>query len=206
MQSVADLLDSMENCTSMTTWTLLSFNPPYQNFQYFTDTPNPTGTYHIDNCSMVGFDNLGFLEPPPINCSNLPTCATGCGVDTSVVQGVSRRASCVTEWYIHSSILKIVCTIVVFIFWNVCRTLLLDGLVRIYWQQLVRGQGLNFYSTCNQNGQIDTDTEDQLAVAIKESDASYRRMGIIYVVMSMLLNIPYIVFCILLNVDIAYPY
>jgi len=102
--------------------------------------------------------------------------------------------------------LQTVCTVVVYIFWNVCRTLLLDGLVRIFWQNLVRGTGLNFYSTCNQQGQIDHDTEDQLAVAIKESDAAYKRKGILYVVMSFLLNIPYIVFCVLLNVDITYPY
>jgi len=204
--SVVELLDQMETCTSMATWTSLLGAPPNRDFNWYTESPNPTGTYHIVNCTMVGFDNLGFLEEPPINCTNLPTCGTQCGVDVSVVQGVSHRASCMTEWYIHSSILKAVCTVVVFIFWNICRTLLLDGLVRIYWKHLVRGSGLNFYSTCNQQGQIDTDTEDQLSVAIKQSDISFRRMGVIYIVMSFLLNIPYIVFCVLLNIDITYPY
>jgi hypothetical protein len=206
LQSVVDLLDNMEVCTAMTTWKQLEGPPTNHDFQYYTNLPNPTGTFNVPGCTMAGFDNLGYLEPPPINCTNLPTCGTQCGVDTSVVQGVSHRASCETEWYIHSSILKIVCTIVVFLFWNICRTLLLDGLVRIYWKHLVRGNGLNFYSTCNQQGQIDTDTEDQLAVAIKESDIAYRRWGVVYIVMSILLNIPYIVFCVLLNIDIAYPY
>lgn len=201
MLSVTDLLYKMEFCTLRATWSILA---PYD-FNYYTDVPNERAYAHIP-CSVAAFDALGTLEPPPINCTNLPTCGTECGVDTNVVQGVSHRASCETEWYLHSTILQGVCTVVVFIFWNVCRTLLLDGLVRIYWKHLVRGTGLNFYATCNNQGQIDTDTEDQLVVAIKESDASYRRMGIIYIVMSFLLNIPYIVFCVLLNIDITYPY
>jgi len=199
MQSVVTLLDQMEVCTSMNTWTQLP-NP----FVFYTNAPNPSGSFHVPGCSMAGFDALGALEPPPINCTALPTCATQCGVDTSVVQGVSHRASCETQYYIHTTILQTVCTVVVFVFWNICRTLLLDGLVRIYWKHLVQGTGLNFYATCNKEGRIDQDTEDQLAVAIKESDQSYKRMGVIYIVMSFLLNIPYIVFCILLNVNIAY--
>lgn len=200
LQTTVSLLDDMERCTLGTTWTQLT------PFVTYTNYPAPAEPWHIPNCSMAGFDALGFLEPPPINCTALPSCGTQCGVDVAVVQGVSRKASCQTEWYVHTTILQTVCTLVVFIFWNVCRTLLLDGLVRIYWRHLVRGSGLNFYSTCNRNGQIDNNTEDQLGVAIKQSDISFRRMGYFYIVMSFLLNIPYIVFCVLLNIDIAYPY
>ena len=198
---VANLLTDMELCTSDDTWTQLN-----ESFVFYTNWPNPTRPWHIVNCTLAGFDALGYLERPPINCTELPQCATQCGVDVALVQGVSRKASCQTEWYVHTTILQTVATIVVFLFWNICRTLLLDGLVLIYWKHLVRGSGLNFYSTCNRNGQIDTDTEDQLAVAIKQSDAASRKQGFFYVAMSVLLNIPYIVFCVLLNIDIAYPY
>jgi len=107
LQSVVDLLDNMENCTAMSTWTLLTGPPTNHDFNWYTNIPDPTGTWHIPGCTMAGFDALGYLEPPPINCTSLPTCGTQCGVDTSVVLGVSHRASCETEWYIHTTICKV---------------------------------------------------------------------------------------------------
>jgi len=205
MQSVVNLLDDMEQCTSMSTWGEL-VPVTGHDFNYYTQVPNPSGTWHIPGCSMQDLTNLGFLVPPPINCSLLPTCQTSCQVDQSVIQAASHKASCETEWYLHLTILKVVCTAIVFIFWMFCRHFLVEGLVRIFWRKLVQGSGLNFYGTCNKAGQIDTDTEDQLAVAIQESDVAYRRKGYIYVAMSILLNIPYIVFCSVLNIDITYPY
>jgi len=202
-QTTNALLENMQYCTNPASWDLLL---PGQSWPVVTGQTHPIGEWYIPGCSMADFYALGSLVPPPLNCTGLPACDAGCGVDASALQGISHQASCETEWYVHTTILQTVCTAVVFIFWHVCRILVVEGLVRIYWTKLKQGPGLNYYASCNKEGQIDRDTEDQLQVAIKESDAGYRRRGRIYVLLSILLNIPYIVFCVELNLNTQYPY
>jgi hypothetical protein len=193
----AKLQQQMKECTDPKSWSLAT--------KVFTDTSLQMGFIgdFEGGCKMEDFRNLGTLQKPRINCTELPACEPICKVDADSIAGNTRDAGCTSEWWFHATVLKGVCTAVVWLMWNVCRNLLVSGLVRLTWRHLMP-HGFAFLGSCNLVGEIEVDTEHELSTNIAIVTTKFERFGWVLIVAAVLLNVPYILLCYFLNLDIEY--
>lgn len=93
--------------------------------------------------------------------SKLPTCSTTCdGPHAAVIQTVSERCTCMTEWFFHASILYFSLAVAIYVSLNIARTMLVKGLVVLCWRDIWSERPLEMVASCSMDGKMLFDSED----------------------------------------------
>ena len=127
----------------------------------------PDGVTRFDPLQQVIFDascdvdlavSVDSLEDGVFDCLQLEECeiffndlADNSGRDQTLLFDYSRRAMCTAQWWFHSTVLSAVFSVVIWLFVNIFRFLLVAGLVRICWQWLNTGY-FTYLATCESDG------------------------------------------------------
>lgn len=152
--------------------------------------------------------HLGTLEldDQPLNCTaEIPLCSYDCpGPDAYLLKQSSSKSVCYGEYFLHSFILRIFCTVVVYIFWNLSRMLLMNGIVMLYWRALTP-KGFEYLGTCDRDGNVLEDSERELKETIPTVIKAFEHRARLTIVAAFAINIIYIVAVALLANAIAYP-
>lgn len=150
-------------------------------------------------CTPQSFTARGILIDPVLNCTSLPNCQPKCKYpDKNLLQEMAVKTGCTTEWYLHGTIFSVVSLIVVFLSWNISRLLLFMGITRLTWKALAP-KGFTFLASCSLEGEIEDDIEPKLADEIKVAITKYERYGKFFIIVAMVINIPYVIFALYLN-------
>jgi len=138
------------------------------------------------------------LEDGVFDCLQLQECtiffndlADNSGNDQTLLFDYSRRAMCTAQWWFHSTVLSAVFSVVIWLFVNIFRFLLVDGLVRICWQWVNRGY-FAYLATCDMDG-THTYNKADLADQVYALLGRIRTYGVGLVVMAVATQIPWIV-------------
>merc|ERR1712072_1327664 len=142
---------------------------------------------HLDNSS---------LEEGVFDCSELPECEIACddlsdenGIDHSVLYAYSRTAMCTAQWWFHSSVLRAVFIVAIWIFINMFRVLFLRGVIRLCWQFLNTGN-FTFLATCGVDG-VHTYKEENLANRVRSMLNRMRLAGALLVLLAVATQVPW---------------
>lgn len=56
------------------------------------------------------------------------------GPNEELIQGITLHAGCMLEWFFHAGWLTIFTILIIFVFMNASRVVLLTGLVKLSWR------------------------------------------------------------------------
>lgn len=86
-------------------------------------------------------DRLPLLSPHEaqngveLDCDTIPTCRMTCdGPNEKLMMIVVVHAGCMVEWLFHAGWLKGVATVIMFVFLNLSRAVIVGGIVRLNWR------------------------------------------------------------------------
>ena len=89
------------------------------------------------------------------DCTELPDCILSCndladenGIDSSELFSYARVAMCTAQWWIHSTLLRMVFTVAIWLFINLFRVVFLGGVIRLCWNYFNSGM-YTYLATCN---------------------------------------------------------
>lgn len=99
--------------------------PPW----HYADQVSPmSGAY--DDVVSVGTDAI-------FSCDPLPVCSISCnGPDDSIISSSAQMCSCSAEWYIHGSVIQVLLMCIIYLAMNASRSLITQGLAMLLWRQL----------------------------------------------------------------------
>ncbi|CAN0382440.1 unnamed protein product, partial [Hapterophycus canaliculatus] len=70
-----------------------------------------------------------------LDCDTIPTCRMTCaGPNEELLRLVTTHAGCMLEWYFHASTVKLAATLLMFLFLNISRAVLVSGIVKLNWR------------------------------------------------------------------------
>lgn len=70
-----------------------------------------------------------------LDCSTIPPCRMSCkGPSEELIWAVSTHTACMVEWLVHAGWLKGVTCLVMFLFMNVSRAVIVAGIVKCNWK------------------------------------------------------------------------
>lgn len=113
-----------------------------------------TGTYISKKfCDLKINDEKWQMEKNAIfNCSFLPECDITCpGPNKQKLRQITKECSCALEWFFHSHLLQGILSLLIFVLLNISRSLLVNGISRVFWKKLHPGI-FTVVATCNQDG------------------------------------------------------
>ena len=106
--------------------------------------------------SGLAVANSNTIEPDGFNCTALPSCKVTCsGPDPVFVRAVVKQCSCMSEWYINSTIFQVAIAVVVYAILQCSRTLFCSGLVMINFELLSAGGSFQVISECHRADDVD---------------------------------------------------
>lgn len=168
------------------------------------EKPDEKDDCYIDNIKTLP----ATLNNATINCGNndeIPICSYTCqGPDKSVLKQQSTEAVCFSEWWMHSFLLRYVCTLSVFIFWNLSRNIVFMGIVMVCWK-ILSPKGFEYLATCDREGNALENVELELQTVIPKTIGGFERRGKFYIAAGILINIIPIVLVYMLSTAIAFP-
>ncbi|CAN0503923.1 unnamed protein product, partial [Ectocarpus sp. 8 AP-2014] len=69
-----------------------------------------------------------------LDCDTIPTCRMTCvGPNEELLQAVTIHAGCMVEWFFHAGTVRVAATLLMFLFLNVSRIVLVGGVVKLNW-------------------------------------------------------------------------
>jgi len=149
-------------------------------------------------CAPSAIASNASLENAVFNCANLPECDMHCdelanddGKDVSGLRDVATGSACTAEWWAHAWVLKVVFVLIVYVFLNIFRALVIMGLCRLLWRQLNTGL-FAFLGTAYRSGEA-TYRKKDLADAIAKMEGSFFVMGAAMVGLAIFSQVPWIV-------------
>ena len=146
----------------------------------------PAQTTHKLRCQAV------LLFRPGSNCSASQACddlSDENGIDHSELYAYSRTAMCTAQWWFHSSVLRAVFIVAIWIFINMFRVLFLRGVIRLCWQFLNTGN-FTFLATCGVDG-VHTYKEENLANRVRSMLNRMRLTGALLVLLAVATQVPW---------------
>ena len=97
---------------------------------------------------------------------------------------------CTAQWWMHALVLKMVFSILIWMFVNIFRVVFIQGLVRMCWQCLNTGN-FTFLATATADG-VATFKEEDLADRIQEMLIRLRLSGFLLIVLACVAQVPWI--------------
>lgn len=91
-----------------------------------------------------------------MDCDTIPECQMTCaGPNEELMRAVILHAGCTVEWLLHAGWLKGVATVVMFVFMNMSRVVLVGAIVKLNWRcEKTKRWALKSYSSlclCTKN-------------------------------------------------------
>jgi len=168
----------------------------------------PGNVYWDDLATPCGPNDLiaTNLTDMIFNCSNVALCTqfsvcTNSVDKDSLAQG-AWKASCDTEKLLIIGVTNAAMSILIYILWNLGRVLLVMGLGRLLWRNLVP-HGFNYVATCSSDGKIERDTEKEVAAKLKSVIASFERMGAILIFAALFIQLFWLIPIVFFATEIA---
>lgn len=134
------------------------------------------------------------LEDGTFDCRKLPECEVRCddltsneGVDGSAAEelyALARSAMCTTQHWLHSIVVRNIFVIIIWIFINIGRIILMMGVVRLSWDHLNSGY-FAFLATCKHDGTHTYDPEE-LAEKVRKMLMNMKTVGVALVIIALL--------------------
>lgn len=91
----------------------------------------PSLPYSPDYDDNDGLEKDGIA----LDCDQIPTCRMSCaGPNEELLRIVTTHAGCMVEWYFHASTVKLGATLLMFLFLNISRVVLVGGIVKLNWR------------------------------------------------------------------------
>merc|ERR1712224_450128 len=100
-------------------------------------------------------------------------------------------ASCTAENYAHALILQMVFSVIIFIFINIARAILINGIVRVMWQWLNTGY-FTYLATCTRRG-VHTYDEAVLADRVEAMFSKMILIGFAMIAFAIMMQVPWII-------------
>jgi hypothetical protein len=160
------------------------------NYRHAHPKPDMAGVY---NCSAVG------AGCPPIRTSNDENQACP-GPNKARLQGEVFNAACTSEWWVHANLFSAFMVTSTYVLLNISRLLFMRAVVRCFWRHLVSGP-FSFLASCTDRGEIIypervTEKGDSMRVAIHEALKlrlkTWTRWGYLLLLVSIVLNVPWV--------------
>jgi len=171
----------------------LPFN--YPGYDFDSAVPCPADAMNAYNLTNMVF-----------NCSHVALCESFdlCtqAIDRPTLNHGAWKASCDSEHLVLVGITKAGMSIVVYIFWNIGRILLVMGLGRLLWRNLVP-HGFNYIATCSTDGKIDRDTEKEVAEKLKSIISVFERWGLVYIGLAIFLQLCWLIPLVVFSTQVA---
>jgi hypothetical protein len=147
------------------------------------------------NCDVMLSNET--LEEGTFDCTQMSPCTVPCndladesGVDNSDLRAIARTAMCTVQWWFHSMVLRFIFSVFIWVFLNLFRRLLMEGLVRCCWQYLNSGK-FTILATANADG-VTTFKEQDVSDKIYDLISSMRMRGALLILVALLTQIPWI--------------
>jgi len=206
-----DVLSLIEKCIDPSIWKdsdVLRSSPgaaPIEIYQELTKFAEFTDLSITNECKLAKLEEYE-LDNSTLNCSeSVRTCSYGCpGPHKYTLKQASSKSVCYGEFFLHSFILRIFCTVLVYIFWNISRMMLMSGIVMLHWRPLTP-KGFEYLGTCDRDGNLLEDSERELKETIPKVIKAFERKARLTIVAAVAINLVYIVALATLANEIAYP-
>jgi len=179
------------------TQTPLPFNyvGPNKTYDYDSAVPCPGNAMLMFNLTDMVF-----------NCSEVALCTQfslcTAAIDKPALVHGAWKASCDSEHLVLVGVTKAGMSIVVYVFWNIGRVLLVMGMGRLLWRHLVP-HGFNYIASCSTDGKIDRDTEKEVAVKLAETIKNFERFGAIYIGVAIGIQLLWLIPLVIFSSDVA---
>eukprot|EP00903_Cladosiphon_okamuranus_P008866 g8489.t1 len=107
-----------------------------------------------------------------LDCDTIPACRMTCaGPNEELLRVVTVHAGCMMEWMFHAGAARMAATLLMFVFLNVSRVVLVGGFVKLNWRHLHPGV-FTFKGTCTRAGELIVKNPEQKADKSRESVAA----------------------------------
>jgi len=143
-----------------------------------SSSPVPLSLMQSPDAHQSGIGKLDASQSPEVNIMQL--------------KSMSAEAACHTEWFIHSNIIRILFTILVYVCFNASRGLLIFGLRCALAEQI--GESLMvFEGTCDEEGRLfEPIKREQLYSEIVKFYKWRRVLGVVCILLALGLHVPYL--------------
>ena len=146
----------------------------------------------------VALNGSSTLDNGIYDCTELPDCVVTCddlsdehGNDQSELFEYSRTAMCTLQYWFHSTILRFVFTVTIYLFANLFRFVFLNGVIRLFWNFFNTGM-YTYIATCDIDG-VHTYKEEDLSDKVRAMLFRMRLVGVGYVIIAITSQVPWIV-------------
>eukprot|EP00814_Leptocylindrus_danicus_P006810 CAMPEP_0116018496 /NCGR_PEP_ID=MMETSP0321-20121206/8682_1 /TAXON_ID=163516 /ORGANISM="Leptocylindrus danicus var. danicus, Strain B650" /LENGTH=837 /DNA_ID=CAMNT_0003488899 /DNA_START=3044 /DNA_END=5558 /DNA_ORIENTATION=- len=172
-----------------------------------------TGTYlEQSECGYSLGGSEWNVDDAVFDCDKLPSCDVTCeGPSKERLHESTRESGCMVEWYIHSMWLQMCIALVIFAITNVTRVAFIDGLTRVYWDDL-RPEIFNFTSSCQRDGKLvhgsdgaQHDLEERIQMKLSVMISRFKFIGYVMIILAISVNISWVYLLAQVNDSIA-PY
>lgn len=134
------------------------------------------------------------------NCSLLPTSINTCaGPNSDILFQAAYDTSCNTEYAVHSTIQVYGVCVLVYILFNVSRSLFMRGICILHWQSLNYQCGFTYISTITDTGTVTQYKPRQLKRMINKHILSYESDSVYYMIGAAITHIPYMIVFMVIN-------
>ena len=159
--------------------------------------PSPKATLLEPTCNEHLSNET--LEEGIFDCTALPECLITCDdlsdgpmrIDRTPLFDYSRASMCTAQWWFHSTVLRLVFTVVIWVFVNLFRVVFTAGVLRLCWQFLNTGY-FTYMATCRADGSH-TYKEEDLADKVQAMLYRMRLYGLFLVSFAVSTQVPWIV-------------
>ncbi|CAM9421672.1 unnamed protein product, partial [Scytosiphon promiscuus] len=112
-----------------------------------------------------------------LDCDTIPTCRLTCaGPNEELLRIVTTHAGCMVEWYFHANTVKLAATLLMFLFLNISRIVLVGGIVKLNWRRLHPGI-FTYKGTCTRAGELIVKNPEEKAGKSREGETSKAGSG-----------------------------
>ena len=98
---------------------------------------------------------------------------------------------CTLQYWFHSTILRFVFTVTIYLFANLFRFVFLNGVIRLFWNFFNTGM-YTYIATCDIDG-VHTYKEEDLSDKVRAMLFRMRLVGVGYVIIAITSQVPWIV-------------
>ncbi|CAM9490400.1 unnamed protein product [Ectocarpus fasciculatus] len=107
-----------------------------------------------------------------LDCDTIPTCRMTCvGPNEELLQAVTIHAGCMVEWFFHAGTVRLAATLLMFLFLNVSRVVLVGGVVKLNWSRLHPGV-FTYKGTCTRAGELIVKNPEKIAAKSRDNVAA----------------------------------
>ncbi|CBJ29864.1 conserved unknown protein [Ectocarpus siliculosus] len=107
-----------------------------------------------------------------LDCDTIPTCRMTCvGPNEELLQAVTIHAGCMVEWFFHAGTVRVAATLLMFLFLNVSRIVLVGGVVKLNWSRLHPGV-FTYKGTCTRAGELIVKNPEKKAARSRDNVAA----------------------------------